>query len=122
MKKEIRQTAEQLIEKYDTNNPFELAEKLGVCVYYADLPDRTRGFCFTGSGDDFICINALLAQRAAASTCAHELGHLVLHRGDALVAQRAPETKVPAVCEAEADAFAAAFLPDKFKPVGNGDK
>lgn len=43
-KRLIRETAHSLIEKYETNDPFELADHLGVYVFKKDLGKNILGF------------------------------------------------------------------------------
>lgn len=74
----IMEKVETLLKKYNTNDPFELAEALNVDVQFADLGD-TFGFYFASYRYKIININNQIEDLYQRFTCAHELGHAVLH-------------------------------------------
>ena len=78
----ILKKSQALIERYGTRDPFEIADRLG---YYVRLMNtrKQKGFCKILLGNCFIFINANLSPQMKRMTCAHELGHLLLHK-DAL--------------------------------------
>ena len=78
----ILKKSQALIERYGTRDPFEIADRLG---YYVRLINtkKQKGFCKILLGNYFIFINANLSPQMKRMTCAHELGHLLLHK-DAL--------------------------------------
>ena len=78
----ILKKSQYLIEKFGTRDPFEIAERLG---YYVKLINakKQKGFCKILLNNYFIFINANMSPQMQRMTCAHELGHLLLHR-DAL--------------------------------------
>ena len=72
----IKNTIDQLIEKYGTSDPEELCHRMNIVLLDCDLPDVTKGFCFTLSQGRAIVLNNTL-QRGERRTCiAHELGHV----------------------------------------------
>lgn len=77
---DIKRTAEKLMRKYNTNDPFKLAEKLNIIVKYDDL-GNTWGYFITYKRIKIIHINSNLEEWLQRYTCAHELGHSVLHKG-----------------------------------------
>lgn len=72
--------AEQLVRKYKTRDPFELARCLGVEVIFWDGFSRLKGMYRVILRNRYIFINASLPEQTAAIVCAHELGHDRLHR------------------------------------------
>lgn len=76
----IKRIAEKLMRKYDTNNPFKLADELGIIVKYDDL-GNTWGYFITYKRIKIIHINKNIDEWLQRYTCAHELGHSLLHKG-----------------------------------------
>lgn len=76
----IKRIAEKLMRKYDTNNPFKLADELGIIVKYDDL-GNTWGYFITYKRIKIIHINKNIEEWLQRYTCAHELGHSILHKG-----------------------------------------
>lgn len=76
----IKHIAEKLMRKYDTNNPFKLADELGIIVKYDDL-GNTWGYFITYKRIKIIHINKNIEEWLQRYTCAHELGHSILHKG-----------------------------------------
>lgn len=74
----IKKKVGQLVKKYGTNNPFELAEALGIEVVLEPLGD-SLGYFSRFNRTSIIHINELLSYQRQVTTCAHELGHVVLH-------------------------------------------
>ena len=72
--------AESLVRKYNTRNPFELAEKLGYIVLKVPLKG-IRGFYQYIKRCTIIYIDSGLPYWEAEFVCAHEIGHVLLHRG-----------------------------------------
>ncbi|MBD2870951.1 ImmA/IrrE family metallo-endopeptidase [Paenibacillus arenilitoris] len=71
----------RLIRKYKTNDPFVIAEGLGIHIRYADLGEGTRGLYFKKLRRRFIVIHERLDEDWRRFVCAHELGHDRLHPG-----------------------------------------
>ena len=69
----------QLIEKYKTRNPFEIAEALDIQVLFRNL-GRLKGFYKRDGHNRFIVINDQIHENLQRIVCAHELGHDQLHR------------------------------------------
>lgn len=77
---DIKRTVEKLMRKYNTNDPFKLAEKLNIIVKYDDL-GNTWGYFITYKRIKIIHIYNNLEEWLQRYTCAHELGHSILHKG-----------------------------------------
>ena len=71
-------TPKQLISKYQTNNPQEIAQELGIIVLFEPLGD-INGYYNTAFRQKLIHININLTERKQQFTIAHELGHALLH-------------------------------------------
>lgn len=70
--------AERLIKKYQTNRPFQLAREMGVVVLFERL-GNTLGYFNKYKRIKIIHINQELSEADQQFTCAHELGHSILH-------------------------------------------
>ena len=71
-------TPKQLINKYKTNNPQEIAQELGIIVLFEELGD-INGYYNTAFRQKLIHININLPEYKQQFTIAHELGHALLH-------------------------------------------
>ena len=76
--KNIKLRVKNLIVKYNTSDPFQLCEKLGIIVLYNDL-GNLKGYYKHPRGRKVIVINSLLSKFAQTIVIAHELGHAILH-------------------------------------------
>ena len=71
-------TPKQLISKYKTNNPQEIAQELGIIILFEPLGE-INGYYNTAFRQKFIHINNTLVEAKQKFTIAHELGHALLH-------------------------------------------
>lgn len=72
---------ERLVRRFQTRDPFEIAQGLGIVVYddcegFGDL----KGMYSVVKKQRSIFINKRLDERTARIVCAHEIGHDQLHR------------------------------------------
>ena len=74
----IKKKIAHLKTKYKTNNPFELADLLGILILYEEL-GSINGYYNKQLRLKQIHINCNLNRHEMHFTCAHELGHAVLH-------------------------------------------
>ncbi len=72
--------AESLVRKYKTRDPFRIAEELGFIVIRTSL-HGIRGFWHHTQRQHIIFVDESLSDGSARFVCAHELGHILLHRG-----------------------------------------
>lgn len=70
-----------IIKKYRTNDPNELAERLGIKVKYADMMGGPNGIFIKFIKKQVILINKELDFDHQNVVLAHELGHILLHQG-----------------------------------------
>lgn len=75
---DIKKLVSQLIKKYGTSNPFKLAEQLGIAVVFEPL-GSIHGYYSRSHRIKVLHINSNLSCEKQLSTCAHELGHALLH-------------------------------------------
>lgn len=102
-------SAASLIRRFHTADPFKIADALGIHVLFSDL-GGTWG-CYTSyKRIAFIHINAQISEPQQRFTCAHELGHAVLHRGLSLPYLRAHTLFSPSIYERQANSFAVELL------------
>ena len=75
----IKKIVEELVDKYKTRNPYEIAEELGILVQKNPL-GGIRGYYLLYSGIKCICINSEIKDiHTEYTVMAHELGHSVMH-------------------------------------------
>lgn len=106
---DAKKKAASLIRRFHTNDPFTLADALGIHILYSDL-GGTWGCCTTYKRIKFIHINTEISEEKQRFTCAHELGHAVLHPGMSLPYLKAHTLFSPAVYERQANTFAVELL------------
>ncbi|WP_249711502.1 ImmA/IrrE family metallo-endopeptidase [Bacillus cereus] len=75
---DIKEYVLNIVAKYQTIDPFEIARQKNITVLYADL-GNTLGFYNTYKRFKFIHINNQIDETIQRFVCAHELGHAVLH-------------------------------------------
>lgn len=76
---DVYEKPKMLIEKYETRDPFELARLLGCFVKFINTKTQ-KGFCKIIFNNRFIFINQNMTPQMQRMTCAHELGHILLHK------------------------------------------
>ena len=69
----------ELVRIHGIRDPFRLASLLGVTVKYISTK-RQKGLCAVIDDIPFIFINRNMSEPLQRMTCAHELGHILLHR------------------------------------------
>lgn len=75
---EIRYTIKKLAKKYGTTNPFELCELMGINVEKESL-GKLDGYYHYFNRIKQIRLNENLDDNRMKWTCAHELGHAIMH-------------------------------------------
>lgn len=74
----IKKKVGQLVKKHGTNNPFEIAKVLSIDVVFEYLGD-SLGYFSRFNRTSIIHINDSIPYEKQIVTCAHELGHVLLH-------------------------------------------
>lgn len=108
---EPRRIAESLVRKYGTRDPFRLADELG-CIVIRTTLRGVRGFWHHAQRQNIIFIDDSLPDPEARFVCAHELGHVLLHRGYNRIFMDASTYFQTNRQEIEANHFAADLLYD----------
>lgn len=75
----IKQIVNNLVKKYGTNDPFEIAEQKNIMIIEFDLHPDILGFYRYVRRNMFIFLNSCLDFYEKRFTCSHELGHSQLH-------------------------------------------
>lgn len=71
--------AQELIDEFETSDPFEICDNLGIHIIYCDLPASIEGF-FQNILDEFIIyVNHNIDEEKIDGVVAHELGHIMMH-------------------------------------------
>lgn len=110
-----------LIEKFATNDPFELCDLLNITVVYRPLKNM-RGYFYQHCMGDIIVLNDDLDEGTTRFVCAHEIGHAVLHAGLNRVFLDSQTLTNTQKCEKEANIFGMFLLyPDDRSLLEFGD-
>lgn len=113
---DIQRRVKNLVRKYNTNCPFEIASFLNIHVRFRDLPENVRGFYYRVLRRRFIVINCNLSDEWQRFVCAHELGHDRLHRGLGFYFIEEHTLFNPGKFERQANLFAVCFLTSGLNP------
>lgn len=108
----IKGIVNKLRNKYKTNNPYEIAEKLGIWIYELDLGKNIKGHYMYAKRKKVFFINEKLEFNEKLFCCAHELGHAVLHTKNNIYFNDSKTFFNQVKHEKEADLFAAELLID----------
>lgn len=111
--KDIISLARDIRTTWNTNDPYKIAERLGIAVLFRD--NCIKGFTaqtFKMDGyPTIISINDAYTEFSKKVLCAHELGHALLHE-DCLNHFAVTSKNVASNVEKEANLFAIALLAD----------
>lgn len=111
MAKNIKGAAKAIAEKYNTRNPFEIADYLGIYVHRGNLGDILGCYMMNGNGNKIIMLNSLITSRATEFfVMAHELGHAILHEDNECYLYGEGTLFLKSKTEKEAHRFAAELL------------
>lgn len=75
----IKERIKQLTSKYKTSCPYQLAKCLNVHIIFYNLHHEINGYYKYDRRNKYIVINNNLDEKEKRFTCAHELGHVILH-------------------------------------------
>lgn len=106
---DIKKMANRLARQHDSRNPFEIIKGLNVILLFVHL-DGIRGFYQYFQRNNIIYINEDLPEHEKMWVCAHELGHMLLHKkANAIFMDTHTNLNVDKY-EIEANTFAAELL------------
>lgn len=106
----IKLRVKNLVTKYNTANPFELAKELNIKIISLDLPDSIKGFLVRVLRRKYIILNNKLTYERQKIVLAHELGHARLHTAYGYYLHADMSYYVPSKREKEANEFAIHLL------------
>ena len=106
---DIKQKADSLARKYRTRNPFEILQGLNAILVFAPLID-TRAFYQYFQRNNIIYIDENLPRHEQAFECAHEMGHMFLHKKANTIFMDTRTELNTCRYEREADLFAMSLL------------
>lgn len=109
----IRARVNHLVRKYNTRNPYKLAECLGIRVIEKDYSPITKGYFLIVNSQSVIVLNSNLDDFEKKIVLAHEIGHARLHADKNLMFLRENTLFPKGKYETEANKFAAELLIDK---------
>ena len=106
-KEDIKALVIGVIEQYNTNNPFMLAEQIGLMILYHPLPNTLDAYRL----NNLIVINKFLPKRKRKWVLAHEIGHYFIHGSESTLGNYLKNNLlIKPKMEKEADIFASEFL------------
>lgn len=79
MSVDIKRKANQLVRLFGTRDPFEMIKGMNVILVFYPL-DGVRGFYQYFKRNNIIYIDESLSRHDQQFVCAHELGHMFLHK------------------------------------------
>ena len=106
----IKETVQKYVLKYNTRNPFKLAELLGIEVQMG-TPGCAGCYMFL-KNHRYIFLDQNLDEVELPQVMAHELGHAILHRKQNCYFIRTKTLLLNSKTEIEANLFAAELLID----------
>lgn len=115
-KEGINELVIELCNKYNTTNPYDLAEKLGFLVREDDL-GASKGYYMKAYGSVFLVINHWLEEYVKLFTVSHELGHAIMHEGLSYCFLKTCTYHSGSKYEREADIFAIRLLMQNYDNV-----
>ncbi len=110
MRKNIKLRVKNLVNKYQTADPFALAKELDVNILYVPLPEKIRGILVRVLRKKTILLNDKLNYEAQKIVICHELGHVRMHWHAGYFFQHEGINYSPARYECEANEFAIHLL------------
>ena len=109
----IKQKANSMARKLNSRTPLEIIKNLNVILVYYPLKD-VRGFYQFFQRNNIIYIDDNLPENEQIVVCAHELGHMLLHKNSNALFMDTRTHFVTTKYENEANTFAAELLiPDE---------
>lgn len=111
--RDVKRLVAYYVKKYNTRNPFELADHLNVEVQTGSLGSRAGCYMFL-KNHKCIFLNEDLEEHERTLVMAHELAHSIMHRKENCYFIRNRTLMLTSKIEIEANTFAAELLiPDE---------
>lgn len=109
MSVDIKRKVNQLVRLFGTRDPFEMIKGMNVILVFYPL-DGVRGFYQYFKRNNIIYIDESLSQHDQQFVCAHELGHMFLHKRSNVLFMDTRTHFNTSRYELEADKFAVNLL------------
>ena len=109
MSVDIKRKANQLVRLFGTRDPFEMVKGMNVILVFYPL-DGVRGFYQYFKRNNIIYIDESLSRHDQQFVCAHELGHMFLHKRTNVLFMDTRTQFNTSRYELEADKFAVNLL------------
>lgn len=106
---DVKRLVAYYVKKYETRNPFRLAEYLNVFVHVGPLGSRAGCYMFL-KNHKCIFLNEDLNEQERMLVMAHELAHSIMHRKENCYFIRNKTLLLTSEVETEANMFAAELL------------
>ena len=106
---DVKRSVAYYVKKYETRNPFRLAEYLNVFVHVGPLGSRAGCYMFL-KNHKCIFLNEDLNEQERMLVMAHELAHSIMHRKENCYFIRNKTLLLTSEIETEANMFAAELL------------
>lgn len=106
---DIKKLANSYARKYNTRDPFEIVDSLNAIVVFYPL-HGVRGFYQYFQRNNIIYIDDKLNDKEKRFVCAHEMGHMFLHKKSNAIFMDSRTQLNTAKYEIEADRFAMNLL------------
>ncbi len=106
---DVKRLVAYYVKKYETRNPFRLAEYLNVFVHVGPLGSRAGCYMFL-KNHKCIFLNEDLNEQENMLVMAHELAHSIMHRKENCYFIRNKTLLLTSKIETEANMFAAELL------------
>lgn len=114
---DIHKIINKLIQQHGTSDPFRICKLLDIMIVLHPLGPETRGIIKSYKRSHIICINNDLDELEQLKTCAHELGHYILHRKINTLFMKTCTTLKTDLYEVQADEFADRLIENLFKDI-----
>lgn len=109
MPMDIKKRADELARRFQTRNPFEIIQGLNVILLFVPLID-TKAFYQYFQRNNIIYIDENLSRKEQIFECAHEMGHMFLHKNANTIFMDSRTMLNTNRYEKEADTFAIDLL------------
>ena len=106
---DIPKAVEMLVRKHQTRNPFEIIGNMNVILVFYPL-EGVKGFYQYFQRNNIIYIDERLSDKEKMFVCAHELGHMLLHKNANAIFMDSRTNLNTSKYESEADRFAINLL------------
>lgn len=106
---DIASKAKSLVKKHGTRNPFKIIESLNVILVFYPL-EGVNGFYQYFQRNNIIYIDERLSESERLFVCAHELGHMLMHKKANAIFMDSRTQLNTTKYELEADRFAIDLL------------